>query len=328
MLRNDIPDVLLANEVAGQAQSEYLVSLAKLAREKNAKFSVCVDNIEEVQRLAGLLGDCPLTLLVEIDVGQHRCGVMPGAAVVPLVQEILRHPCFTFGGLQAYHGWVQHVRTPSQRRAIASQVAQYVRETHTGLREAGLPVPELVTGVGTGSLVDELKENVHTELQPGSYLFMDCDYLRNQQEDGSYVRRFVPSLFVLTTVISVANREAENPWVVVDAGTKACSMDSGAPAVLQKNGLCGLELSEAAIKAIHTPDLVYKNGGDEHGLVSAASEEAKAILRSINAGDRLLLVPGHCDPTVNLFNEMHGLVGDQVRREFAVEARSYSQATQ
>ena len=164
------------------------------------------------------------------------------------------------------------LRTQAERQeAIQSAVAK-VRETQEALAAAGLAC-ETVTGGGTGTYVFERDSGVYNELQVGSYVFMDADYGRN--EWAPPLPRFEHALFVLSTVMSRPAPER----AVLDAGLKASSVDSGLPLVWGHEGLR------------------YARASDEHGVLDIAPGAAAPAL-----GAKLLLVPGHCDPTVNLYD--------------------------
>jgi 3-hydroxy-D-aspartate aldolase len=218
-------------------------------------------------------------VLVEIVAGAGRCGIEAGVPAARLAKLIDELPGLTFGGLQAYHGTAQHLRTLAERKTAVGGIVDKVNRTRAALQRLGLPCPE-VTGGGTGTYRLEMESGVYTELQCGSYIFMDADYGRNQDEEGNPYRRFGQSLFVYTTVMSRPNRER----AVVDAGLKAISVDSGPPLVHNQ------------------PDLEYVFKGDEHGQIRLPE-----IGHSLRLGNKLLLVPGHCDPTVNLYDHFVGV---------------------
>jgi D-serine deaminase-like pyridoxal phosphate-dependent protein len=269
MVRGGVPDVLVSNEVAGRTKLE---RLALLARE--ARIGLCVDSVEgaqEAARAAARYG-VRLDTLVEIDVGGKRCGVAPGDAAVSLAAEVLRLPSLRFAGLQAYHGAAQHVRDWAARKAEIAKAVDATRETVRLLKEEGLDC-EIVGGAGTGTFELEAASGVYNELQCGSYVFMDADYARNKKQDGSAFDTFEHALFVQTSVMSTPACDR----AVVDCGHKAASVDSGMP---QPFGLGGVG---------------YARPSDEHGVLSLAGAN-----RPLKRGDKILLVPGHCDPTVNL----------------------------
>ena len=213
----------------------------------------------------------PLDVYVEIDVGMKRCGVPPGAAAVELAKMTCASAPLRFAGLQAYHGRAQHMRTMEERHAVIEAAAQHVLHTRRLLEEAGIACP-IVTGAGSGTYMFEVESGAWDEIQPGSYAFMDADYARN--EWAAPLPRFQHALFVLTTVMSRPSAQL----AIVDAGLKASSVDSGMPAVWQR------------------PGLDYTHASDEHGWVEGAGRAVPAL------GEKLLLVPGHCDPTINLYD--------------------------
>ena len=287
LVAGGVGDVLIANEVVGRAK---LARLAELA--KRAHVSVCVDDasiageLDDAARAAGVR----LDVLVEVDVGASRCGVEPGEPALRLARAVNASANLRFAGLHAYHGSAQHLRSVDERRAAIAQAVEKARRTRDLIEDEGLDC-EVVTGAGTGTFLFEQASGVYNELQPGSYIFMDADYGRNSW-DG--FPRFGQSLFIWTTVMSTpaAGR------VVVDAGLKAHSVDSGMPLVV---GFPGVE---------------YVRASDEHGVLKVASGARAPAL-----GDKLRLVPGHCDPTVNLYDWLVGVRGERVEALWPIAAR-------
>jgi D-serine deaminase-like pyridoxal phosphate-dependent protein len=269
MVEGGIGDVLVSNEVVGGSKVGHLAALAG-----RAKIGVCVDDAGNVRELDAACAGAGtrLDVYAEVDVGAGRCGVAPGAPALALAREVIRSANLRFAGLQAYHGAAQHLRSMSARRAAIAAAAEAAHSTRKLLEREGIACP-VVTGAGTGSFMFEIESGVYNEIQPGSYVFMDADYARN--EWAAPLPRFEHALFVLATVMSrPAPRRA-----VVDAGLKASSVDSGMPAVWER------------------PGLRYARASDEHGVIEIAPGAAAPAL-----GEKLLLVPGHCDPTVNLYD--------------------------
>lgn len=269
MVEGGVGDVLVSNEVVG---AQKLARLARLA--KRARIGICVDAPAQVEALgeAAKAENAQIDVYVEIDVGARRCGVAPGAPALALARQIVSTPGLRFAGLQAYQGSAQHVRTMAGRRAKIDAAIEAARSTRALITAAGIACP-VVTGAGSGSFMFEAESGVYDELQPGSYIFMDADYARN--EWAPPMPRFEHSLFVLATVMSRPVPER----VVVDAGLKASSIDSGLPVVWQR------------------PGLEFTRASDEHGVIEARNGAQAPAL-----GEKLLLVPGHCDPTVNLYD--------------------------
>jgi len=285
-----VPDILISNEVVGTDKIARLVALAKICR-----IAVCADDAGQVAALgqAAQAAGVVLRVLVEIDVGAGRCGVAPGPAAVALAQVIEAHPALRFGGLQAYHGGAQHLRSYAERQASIGATIEATRRTVEQLRQVGLSC-DIVGGAGTGSFDLEAASGLFTEIQAGSYIFMDADYARNFDEAGQPVSRFRHALFVLSTVMSAAQPNV----AVLDAGHKAASIDSGFPTVWQR------------------PGVSYVGASDEHGSLRVADgADVPAV------GEKLRLVPGHCDPTVDRYDWYVGVRRGRVECLWPVAAR-------
>ena len=221
-----------------------------------------------------------LDVMVEIDVGGRRCGVAPGPAARASPNVSPAHgSCFS--GLHAYHGSAQHVRAASERRERIVYAVACVQETKQALRAVGLEA-RIITGAGTGTYEHEAASHVYNELQPGSYVFMDADYARNLREDGRPVDTFEHALFVQATVMSAPAPERR----VIDAGLKTFAIDTGMPTPWKLDGA------------------VYQRPSDEHGNLDVSACEKPPA-----RGSTVLLVPGHCDPTVNLHDWYVGIRG-------------------
>lgn len=266
-----VRDVLVTNEIVGERKIAHLVALAG-----EAKVAVCVDDAGNVDALDGAAARAGVTLdvLVEIDVGAHRCGIAPGEPALELARRVDAAPALRFAGLQAYQGRAQHIRDHGERRAAIDAAVEAARSTVALLDAHGLAC-DSVTGAGTGTYAFEAASGLYNELQAGSYIFMDADYARNLDEGGGYVEAFRHALFVYATVMSAP----EPGRAVVDAGLKASSVDSGFPSVFDM------------------PDVRYVGASDEHGRLEWDDAQSR-----LEPGDKLKLIPGHCDPTVNLYD--------------------------
>ena len=287
MVEGGIPDVLISNEVIGARKLDRLAALAHQAR-----VMVAVDNEAGVEGLAAAArkAGVEIAVLVEIDVGANRCGIEPGEPAVGLAKRIAREKGLRFSGLQAYHGRAQHLRSMDERRAAIASATAKARSTVDLLRKAGLECA-VVGGAGTGTFELEAASGVDNELQAGSYCFMDADYARNKRADGGRFDTFEHALFVQATVMSMPVSDR----AVVDAGLKAFAFDSGPP---EAHGLAGA---------------FYERPSDEHGSLNVAACNIRPKL-----GDKVLLIPGHCDPTINLHDwyvGIRGLTGPSPRVE-------------
>ncbi len=290
LIAGGVHNIFISNEVIAQPKLVRVAALTRVLAPLGGKLAICVDSLEGIQRLASCMNDGRLAsgmassidVFIEINVGQNRCGVEPGAPAVALALEIRKHPALNFAGLQAYHGKAQHLRSPAERRQAITDAIKAVVYTRQLVEAAGLKVG-LITGAGTGTAALEAASGVYGELQAGSYLFMDADYAANQLDVTQ--PRFEHALFVKTQVIST-----HSTHVVCDAGHKSHAIDSGLPSVHAFSERSQLE---------------YFNGGDEHGVLRPAAGSA----RLPHLGSMVWLIPGHCDPTVNLHNELIGVRG-------------------
>lgn len=279
-----VPDILVSNQIVDPRKLRRLAALSGIA-----KVAVCADDAAGIDTIAAVAeaAGCRVEVLVEIDVGAGRCGVSPGPEAVALAERIAASPHLIFGGLQAYHGSAQHKRSIEERRAAIAGAAEGVRRTVEQLTQRGLPCP-IIGGAGTGTYELELEQGLWTEIQAGSYAFMDADYAANGEPPA-----FRQSLFVLSQVMS-APREGV---AVLDAGHKAVAVDSGLPLVWER------------------PGVRYTGASDEHGALTVEGGARPKL------GERLRLVPGHCDPTVDRYDWYVGVRKGRVECLWPVSAR-------
>jgi D-serine deaminase-like pyridoxal phosphate-dependent protein len=285
-----VADILVSNEVVGASKLARLAALVRIAR-----VAVCADDPAQVRAIDSAAAEAGvrLSVLVEIDVGAGRCGVAPGPDAVALAKLIAASRHLIFGGLQAYQGSAQHKRTPAERQALIAAAVEGTRRTVEQLRQQGLECP-IVGGGGTGTFALEAGSVVYTEIQAGSYVFMDADYARNLDAAGAPFATFRHALFVLSTVMS-----APRPGIaVLDAGLKALAVDSGLPLVWNQ------------------PEVTYAGASDEHGKLTFSPDAAAPKL-----GEKLRLVPGHCDPTVDRYDWYVGVRGGRVECLWPISAK-------
>jgi D-serine deaminase-like pyridoxal phosphate-dependent protein len=282
-----IRDVLVTNEIVGMSKARRLAGLAT-----RATIGVCVDHPLHVAQLAAAATEtgAKIDVYIEVDVGMGRCGADPQDCVA-LVETIRGQPMLRFAGLQAYHGRAQHLREPEERERAVQHAQKAVAQCLAAFAAAGIEC-ERITGAGTGTYPFEIASGVWNEIQVGSYVFMDVDYGRNKWGDAV---RFRNSLFVLATVMSVAGGR-----LVLDAGLKAYGVDSGLP------------------QAPDAPGWQFARATDEHGVLTPASS---APPLPIGIGTKLKLIPGHCDPTVNLHDWFVAVRNGVVEAVWPITAR-------
>jgi D-serine deaminase-like pyridoxal phosphate-dependent protein len=267
------------------------------ARDCSGDIAVVVDSDAGVEALAAGAGvDRPFGAVVEIDVGQGRTGVASPADAVRLARRIEALPQLRYRGVQAYYGHLQHVPAYADRRAKATEQWARLQLFLDALRAEGVP-PGIITGGGTGTHLLDLEEGPFSEIQPGSYLFMDKQYGAVELAPAG-ATAFRTSLTVATRVISANQPDL----VVLDAGFKAMATDAG-PALVASGAAA---------------DATYQFMGDEHGGLHFAAGAARP-----EVGDLVRLVAPHCDPTVNLHDWFHVMQGGRLIDVWPIDARGY-----
>jgi 3-hydroxy-D-aspartate aldolase len=290
MVAGGVGNVLVTNQIVEPKKLERLCALAK-----DAEIAVLCDNAAAVPLLSKAARDAGITLdvLVEADVGAGRCGVEPGQPVADLAKLIDAADALAFAGLQAYHGSAQHLKTAAERRAATEGTIAKVRACKDALAQAGLD-RDWVTGAGTGSFPYERDSGLYTEIQAGSYAFMDADYAGIEGEDGAPISTFRHSLFLLATVISTPRPGK----AFLDIGHKGHSKDSGLARLADWEGA------------------EIEHQSDEHmGIALGHNARPMAIL------DRVKLIPGHVDPTFNLHDWAVCVRNDIVEDVWRIDAR-------
>jgi D-serine deaminase-like pyridoxal phosphate-dependent protein len=255
------------------------------------------DNVRAIGAAAAAAGGRPLRLVIAVDPGAHRTGVASPAAAVAVLEAIREQPALIYAGVQYYCGKQQHIASFAERSAVIAERAIQVRGVIAALTEAG-GAPEIVTGGGTGTHRIDAELDLFTELQVGSYVFMDGEYLACDLTGDGKGPPFETTLMVDARVVS-----ANTPGMVtIDAGIKAFATDAGLP-----------ELLTGA-----PAGTTYGFMGDEHGALRAAEGALPAL------GEMVSLAAPHCDPTVNLYDIYHVVQGDTLRALWPVAGRGRS----
>lgn len=290
MAMGGIGGILVTSPVVSQ---DALSRLRRLLL-RGAKITVVADHPAPAAELVGIAEAAGRTLdvLVDIDVGTGRTGCVGIADAVALARQVDAASHLSFAGIQAYWGHLQQVTPVAERARLIGIQAERVRAVIEALTEAGLK-PRIVSGAGTGSYRLDAATGLFTEIQPGSFMFMDSCYGGIEISEGSNPYR--PSLFVAATVVT-SSRPGR---VVVNAGFKAFATDSGKPRAVA-GAPAGAE---------------YRFMGDEHGALDFTTGEAPL------PGATVLLLTSHCDPTVNLYGAFHVVRGDEVIDVWAIRGR-------
>jgi len=270
MAGEGVEDLLITTEIVGATKIQRLVELVR----NHPQTKVVVDSLAGARGLnAAIVGAdlSPLQVLIDVNVGQNRTGVPPSQPALELAREIARLPGLRLVGVQGYEGHLQHLHDQSERVERCQTAMARLVGTAQQLREAGFLIDIVTTG-GTGTAEICAAYQGVTEVQPGSFIFMDSDY-RNALGPV-----YANALTVLTTVISRAD---ERRAAVIDAGLKSLSIDSGMPEL--KSGGQG--------------KVSYRPGGDEHGILEWEAGQDAPLLA---IGERVEMIPSHIDTTVNL----------------------------
>ncbi|MGE0596677.1 MAG: DSD1 family PLP-dependent enzyme [Hyphomonadaceae bacterium] len=258
---------------------------------------VAADNPANIEALAAAAQSAsrPLPVLVDIDPGIRRTGVGSPEAAVTLARAIADAPTLRFAGVQFYCGAQQHIEDYAERRTAIVERTDYLRAVIEALAAAGLK-PEVVTGGGTGTHEIDADLGVITELQAGSYVFMDSQYNDCALREAD-ARPFETALMIDAHVVS-ANSQG---MATLDSGFKALATDGGAVRVLAGGP--------------ETSAFVFM--GDEHGALIAMDHVFRI-------GDRVTLTTPHCDPTVNLYDAYHVVRGNDLIGIWPVSGRGRS----
>jgi D-serine deaminase-like pyridoxal phosphate-dependent protein len=292
MVRSGIQGLLITAELVGQPKLSRFVELLKRA----PNTMLVVDNIEGVSELQTVVQRAGLQsgVLIDLDIGQNRTGIKPGEPARELADTIARSPNLRLKGLCAYAGHVAHASGFETRLQKSRDAISLALETRDRLRQAGHDLPILSVGsTGTYNIDSDIAGV--TEIQAGSYVFMDVEYRQIGSASDNVYTDFSPALTVLATVIHRSQGKA-----IVDAGLKAFATDRPfGPELLDVTGV------------------KYEFAGDEHGRLVLENPS-----RPINIGDTLRFMLPHCDPNVNLYDRIHCIQGDDVVDVWSIMDRS------
>jgi D-serine deaminase-like pyridoxal phosphate-dependent protein len=290
-----IDSILITSPVVTEGTIARLVALNARVGELIA---VC-DNAVTAERLARAVKGSGkrLNLLVDIDPGMGRTGIRPGDEAAALVRTIANNAAFEYRGLQCYAGNLQHLESGNERRHASLAALAELGRFCEQLQSEGL-APGIISGAGTGTFDIDPDARVLTELQVGSYVFMDRQYNEVWENSGERPP-FATSLFVQTTVIS-ANREG---LATTDAGLKSFATDAGPPAL---------------VAGAPEPANYFFFGDEQGGIIYPATQHR------LSPGDTVMCAVPHCDPTVNLYDCYHVTRGDCLEAIWPIEARGRS----
>jgi D-serine deaminase-like pyridoxal phosphate-dependent protein len=289
-----IGGLLITSPMVGSDKERRLVNLTR----RHPDLMSVVDNPPQAYELSGAAVTAGVTLnvLIDLDLGLHRTGIASVEEGLALADKVLKLPRLNLRGISAYSSMSAHVVGYEKRRSHSVDAMQPALELLDGFKKRGFPV-EILSGGSTGTYNIDPELKGMTELQAGSYIFMDVDYRVIGGNTGPVFDDFAPSLTVLATVVS----KSHAGYATVDAGFKAFATDR--PFGPELKGITGCK---------------YHFAGDEHGILELSDPS-----RDIRLGDKLEFIVPHCDPNVNLYDRIHCLRGDEVESVWQV-CRGYS----
>ncbi len=292
MVAGGATGVLITSPVVGLDKIQRLQQLNKIAD----NLMIVVDNLDGLQAIEKSLlknGD-EMTVLVDIDVGMQRTGTSDPEQIVALAKHLSESESFSYGGVQAYSGRVQHIEDYAERRRVYGDQMTFLADILKVLEDAGFP-PGIASGGGTGTHHIDQELGLFTELQAGSFIFMDVEYNAVDLANGPG-NPFETALFIQCSVVS----NNADSFVTIDGGYKCFATDGPKPEIFSEN----------------LPDSTYDRFGDEHGKINLGSGNYKLAL-----GETITLITPHCDPTVNLHNYYHAVRGDTLVEILPIDAR-------
>jgi D-serine deaminase-like pyridoxal phosphate-dependent protein len=289
-----VRDIMVTTPLVGPSKLKQFARLSRVA-----KLAVLADDATAIAALSELATaeDRQIDVLIEVDVGQNRCGVPPGQAAARLADAVGRSKRLHFKGLHGYHGKLQMMRTYAERRAGVLRALELLQESAEFCRKAGHEV-EILTGGGSGSVAIDLDLGGLNELQPGSYVFMDSSYRDILWNEAGAPPPFQPALSILGSVVSRPTADR----AVLDVGWKSASNDSGPPVPKRK-------------------ELTFEFAGDEHSIIKRRDGQPL----SLALGEKLELLPSHCDTTVNLYSDYMVIRNGRLEATWPISGRGCSQ---
>jgi 3-hydroxy-D-aspartate aldolase len=296
MQTNGIQNILITSPVVTTDKIQRVIRLAG----QNTALQIVIDDIEVANRFndAAASAGVELGVLIDLDPGMGRTGIETGEPALALGHHITEHCAHVrFDGLQMYAGNCMHIEGFEKRRDKYLRTMEAGSLTKRMFEDAGIKVP-VFSGGGTGTFNIEPGLGLMTDLQAGSYAFMDIEYRDIGGEGSDLFVDFEPSLFVLVTAIS----KPQQRLVTVDAGFKSFASDKMAPQFRDVEGV------------------TFHWGGDEHGIIALTNPS-----REINLGDKLPMLTPHCDPTVNLHDYYFPVKDGVVEELWPITARGWSQ---
>lgn len=285
LVKAGIDNILIANQIVQTSKLNRLAGLSRLCN-----IIVAVDNLKNVEDLSQAMqaANSNIGVLIEVDVGLGRCGVRNQEDALRLAEKIYNSPGLTFKGIMGYEGHCVFIENEEKRRISTQEANRMLVEYKSFLEKKGYEV-EIVSCSGTGTYKFASVYPGITEIQAGSYIFMDGKYNKTEGVD------FENSLFIISTVISKPNEDL----AVIDTGLKSMTSEFGIPQVIYPEGAS-----------------IIGHLSEEHSMLNISLSSAK-----LNLGDKVIILPSHGCTTVNLYDKYYVASGNIVVSEWEITAR-------
>jgi len=286
-----IVDILIANQIVGPLKIQRLVSLASYS-----DVMVAIENFHNAEAIsaAAQAHGVRVRVLIEVDIGHHRCGVQPYEATLELARQLVRLPSVHFAGLMGYDGHCTMKMPLSERRENSQSAIRSLVDTGKLLEDSGIEV-RIVSGSGTFTYTYAAEIPGLTEIQAGTYLLNDTSFY------DAGVTEFQPALTVLSTIISRQRRPGTENMAIIDVGRKALDTHYGLPKVKNPKGITVTGLSQ------------------EHGRIELSGESD-----SLDVGDKIELWVPDANGTINLYHEFYVIRNGIVEAVWPIPARGRS----
>lgn len=295
MVDNGIRDIFIANQIVGESK---LRRLRQLARRASIRVGVdCEDHVHALSQ--AFAGEKPISVLIEIEVGEERTGLRPGPQVVELAQLIARLPNVELEGVYSHEGHTYSASSPAKCRELFAKAQQDTLKAAQMIKEAGFAVNTVSIGATPSLLLADPLPGI-TEIRPGTYILLDAAQANLL---GDYTRC---AATVLSTVISKPTPDR----AVLDAGVKALTSS------VRQRGIC----QTPGFGLVKDHGVWLKRLYDEHGIIS----DEKTV-RRLAIGDKVEVIPNHICPTCNLYDKLYLVRGDEVLQELPIACRGKSQ---
>ena len=297
MAEAGLDDIFIANEIYGDTKFQRLRELHRRIR-----IAVGVDNREQVEALGRHFGAeaKPLEVMIEVETGEDRSGVLTPEEGLRLAELIAGTPGIKLRGLFTHEGHTYGAADTAECVSRMTKSQQDILAVARHLRDHGIAVEEVSIGATPSLLHGDVLPGV-TEIRPGTYIFMDA---AQGHAISDYSRC---ALSVLATVVSKPTPER----IVVDAGGKALT------SFTRTQGICYTP-GYGIVKGFG--DLRIKKVYDEHGVILSTDAHAK-----LNIGDKIEIIPNHACPTCNLYDKIHVIENGVVTDEWPILCRGKSQ---